>query len=60
MLNIRVTPSELRAVKRYARYLGRANVSDFIRSVVVSPAVNFDPRQTALVFEEKERSVRAS
>jgi hypothetical protein len=58
LLTVRVTKAEIRAVKRYALAHGAENASDYVRKVVVTPALAFDPRQTLLPLAEKEERPR--
>jgi len=53
-LEVRLTGVEKRAVLRLARAENKT-LSELVRSRVINPALNFDPRQRAFSFEEGGR-----
>jgi uncharacterized protein (DUF1778 family) len=58
-LDIRISSAEQRAIVRLAKSENKT-VTDLVRSRVINPALNFNPRQLILQLEKEERERRAS
>ena len=58
-IGLRVTPREVRALKRYAAAEGKT-FADLVRGRVIAPALAFDPKQAVFALEDREKPMRAT
>jgi len=58
-LGVRMTPAEVRAVKRFAR-AKNTTFAELVRVRVLAAALSYDPRQTEMLLQEKGDAMRAT